>query len=122
MAKIGRAKDKKESTKQNLEITKFFASKSGPHFDASLYPPYGNFNTGNVHLGGTKMRKLWYSLVFKIHFYNSSCLYNKMVYSEDIRCRIVTLLHSYGVHAHFISDLFGPKVCTIRQCSSLHTK
>ena len=37
-----------------------------------------------------------------------------MVYLEDLRWRIVTLVHIYGLNVHFISDLFGPKVCTIR--------
>ena len=60
LAKFGRGQDKKESTKWNLEITEFFASETGQHFDVSLYPPYGNFNTGDVHLGGTKIRKLRY--------------------------------------------------------------
>ena len=30
------------------------------------------------------------------------------MHSDDLRCRIVTLIHVYDIDPHFLSDLFGP--------------
>ena len=38
-----------------------------------------------------------------------------MVYSEDLRWRIVSLIHIYDIETDFLSDLFGPTPRTIRQ-------
>lgn len=43
----------------------------------------------------------------------------KMTYSEDLCWRIVTLLHIYGLDEHFVSDIFGPNVRSIRRWYSL---
>ena len=38
-----------------------------------------------------------------------------MVYSNDFRWRIVSLIHVYGLCVCFLSDLFGPEEKTIRR-------
>ena len=38
-----------------------------------------------------------------------------MVYSEDLRWRIVSLIHIYDIEIDFLSDLFGPNPRSIRQ-------
>ena len=38
-----------------------------------------------------------------------------MVYSEDLRWRIVSLIHIYDIEISFLSDLFGPHARSIRQ-------
>ena len=37
------------------------------------------------------------------------------MYSDDLRWRIVSLIHIYDIDLHFISDIFGPKPHSIQR-------
>ena len=37
------------------------------------------------------------------------------MYSDDVRWRIVTLIHVYDIDLHFLSEIFGPKVRSIQR-------
>ena len=37
------------------------------------------------------------------------------MYSDDLRWRIVTLIHVYDIDPHFLSDIFGPTPRSIQR-------
>ena len=37
------------------------------------------------------------------------------MYSDDLRWRIVSLIHIYDIEVHFLSDIFGPNPRSIQK-------